>query len=392
MPLASTTARLRSAIAEEQAADTFFPKDTGITLLQQVAQLKARLDVYDAHANVPFPAVNQHTFIPASVVPKPTPFDGCPEICEHFVVSISNFLGLTLSPPTPTSDAFLQVFNRNYAGYDLELEARHAYPDMRQSEVQDTMPYIQQWRQGIRAQPRNFEEFDRVEACRQSLRPAGLRSLATYQGNIHNFAELIGAVKRVQIQREEERRAEQQRRPVHTSSSAARQDQRDLRGSWASSHGSSSAVQPRGNLGGNIGNSSRPRMDNVKRPEVQPPSRGNSTGSADGPSSTSTDVDHATTDMPSDNDQHGPEYATVERLLQQLYLHGNITASSQTYLRGSDVKSLTLPRADANTAPRLGTPSSSAPPSTRMNTRPRTNFALLEASWKFANHYDQFLL
>ncbi|KAL7748187.1 hypothetical protein RI367_006371 [Sorochytrium milnesiophthora] len=189
-----------------QAAGTFFPKDTGITLLQQVAQLKARLDVYDAHANVPSPAVTQHTFIPASMVPKPTPFDGRPENREHFVVSINNFLGLTLSPQTPTSvkvrafglylgdepcrwfgdliaaqphlledyDAFLQALNRNYAGYDHELEARHA------------------------ALPRNFEEFDRVEACRQSLRPAVLRLLASYQGNKQNFAELIDAVKRVQ--------------------------------------------------------------------------------------------------------------------------------------------------------------------------------------------------
>ncbi|KAL7745862.1 hypothetical protein RI367_008826, partial [Sorochytrium milnesiophthora] len=187
----------------------------GITLLRQVAQLKARLDVYDAHANVPSPTVNQHTSIPASMVPKPTLFDGRPENREHFVVSINNFLGLTLSPQTPTSvkvrafglylddepcrwfgdliaaqlhlledyDAFLEVFNRNYAGYDLELEARHAYHNMRQSEVQETMLYIQQWRQATRALPRNFEEFDRVEACRQSLRPAVLRSLAPYEGN-----------------------------------------------------------------------------------------------------------------------------------------------------------------------------------------------------------------
>ncbi|KAL7747334.1 hypothetical protein RI367_007236 [Sorochytrium milnesiophthora] len=98
-----TLAQLNSAIAEMQAADTFFPKDTGITLLQQVAQLKARLEVFDAHVNAPSPAVNQHTSIPASMVPKPTPFDGRPENREHFVVSINNFLGLTLSPQTPTS-------------------------------------------------------------------------------------------------------------------------------------------------------------------------------------------------------------------------------------------------------------------------------------------------
>ncbi|KAL7751654.1 hypothetical protein RI367_003120 [Sorochytrium milnesiophthora] len=135
-----TLAQLNSAIAEMQAADTFFPKDTGITLLQQVAQLKARLEVFDAHVNAPSPAVNQLTSIPASMVPKPTPFDGRPENREHFVVSINNFLGLTLSPQTPTSvkphllddhDAFLHAFNRNYAGYDLELEARHAYHKMR---------------------------------------------------------------------------------------------------------------------------------------------------------------------------------------------------------------------------------------------------------------------
>ncbi|KAL7745896.1 hypothetical protein RI367_008791 [Sorochytrium milnesiophthora] len=169
-----TLAQLNSAMAEMQAADTFFPKDMGITLLQQVAQLKARLDVYDAHANVPSPAVNQHTSIPASMVPKPTPFDGRPENREHFVVSINNFLGLTLSPQTPTSvkvrafgldlgdepcrwfgdliaaqshlledyDDFLQALNRNYGGYDLELDARHAYHNMRQPEVQDTMLYI----------------------------------------------------------------------------------------------------------------------------------------------------------------------------------------------------------------------------------------------------------
>ncbi|KAL7748913.1 hypothetical protein RI367_005561 [Sorochytrium milnesiophthora] len=244
-----TLAQLNSAIAQMQAADTFFPKGTGITLLHLVAQLKARLDVSDAH--VP------------RMVPKPTPFDGRRENRKPFVVSINNFLGLTPSPQTPTSvkvrgfglylgdepcrgfgdliaaqphlledyDAFLQAFNRNYAGYDLELEARHAYHNMRRSEVQDTMLYIQQWRQAFRALLLNFEEFDRVEACRQSLRPAVLRSLAPYQGNIHNFAELIDAVKRFQIQREEERHAEQQRRPAHTSSSAARQDQRNLRGS-----------------------------------------------------------------------------------------------------------------------------------------------------------------
>ncbi|KAL7748091.1 hypothetical protein RI367_006637 [Sorochytrium milnesiophthora] len=156
-------AQLNSAIAEMQAADTFFPKGTGITLLQHVAQLKARLDVYDAHVNMPSLAVDQHTFIPASMVPRPNPFDGCPENLEHFVVSINSFLGLTLSPQTPTSvkvrafglylgdepcrwfgdlmtaqphlledyDAFLQAFNRNYAGYDLELEARHSYHSMR---------------------------------------------------------------------------------------------------------------------------------------------------------------------------------------------------------------------------------------------------------------------
>ncbi|KAL7751171.1 hypothetical protein RI367_003376 [Sorochytrium milnesiophthora] len=183
-------------MAEMQAADTFFPKDTGIALLQQVAQLKARLDVYDAHAKAPSPAVNQHTFIPASMVSKPTPFDGRPESREHFVVSIINFLGLTLSPQALTSvkvrafglylgdepcrwfgdliaaqphvlehyDAFLQAVNRNYAGTDLELEARHAYHNMRQFEVPDTMLYIQQWIQAIKALLRNFEEVDRVKA------------------------------------------------------------------------------------------------------------------------------------------------------------------------------------------------------------------------------------
>ncbi|KAL7751173.1 hypothetical protein RI367_003378 [Sorochytrium milnesiophthora] len=182
--------------AGKRSADTFFPKDTGITLRQQVAQLKARLDVYEAHANVPSPAVNQHTCIPASMVPKPTPFDGRPKNREHFVVSINNYLGLTLSPQTPTSykvraiglylgdepcrwfgdliaaqphvlehyDAFLQAVNRNYAGTDLELEARHAYHNMRQFEVPDTMLYIQQWIQATKALLRNFEEFDRVKA------------------------------------------------------------------------------------------------------------------------------------------------------------------------------------------------------------------------------------
>ncbi|KAL7745955.1 hypothetical protein RI367_008735 [Sorochytrium milnesiophthora] len=158
-----------------QAADTFFPKETGITLLQQVAQLKARLDVYDAHANVPSPAVNQHTSIPASMVPKPTPSDGRPENREHIVISVRAFgpyLGdepcrwfgdLIAAQPhlLEDYDAFLQAFNRNYAGYDLELEARPAYHNMHQSEAQNTMLYIQQWRQATRALPRNFEDFDR---------------------------------------------------------------------------------------------------------------------------------------------------------------------------------------------------------------------------------------
>ncbi|KAL7747709.1 hypothetical protein RI367_006998 [Sorochytrium milnesiophthora] len=132
----NTLAELNSVIAEMQAADTIILRDTGKNLLQRVAQLKARLDVYDAQFNVPSLAVDQHTFIPASMVPRPNPFDGCPENLEHFVVSINSFLGLTLSPQTPTSvkphlldiyDAFLQAFHCNYAGYDLELEARHSY-------------------------------------------------------------------------------------------------------------------------------------------------------------------------------------------------------------------------------------------------------------------------
>ncbi|KAL7745945.1 hypothetical protein RI367_008743 [Sorochytrium milnesiophthora] len=77
------------------------------------------------------------------MVPKCTSFDGRPENRVHFVGTINNFLELTLSQETPTSvkfsdliasqphlledyDAFLLAFNRNYAGYDLELEARHA--------------------------------------------------------------------------------------------------------------------------------------------------------------------------------------------------------------------------------------------------------------------------
>ncbi|KAL7748395.1 hypothetical protein RI367_006086 [Sorochytrium milnesiophthora] len=181
-------------------------KDTGITLLQKVAQLKARHEVYDTHANMPHPAVNQPTFIAASMVPKPTPFEGRPENRASFVIYISHFLELTLTPQTLPSvkvrigvylggelcrwfseftaaqphlledyDAFLHAVTRNYTGYDLDLEARHAYHNMRQSEIQDTMLSTQQWRQATTALPRNFEEFDRVEACRRSLVVAILR-------------------------------------------------------------------------------------------------------------------------------------------------------------------------------------------------------------------------
>ncbi|KAL7745938.1 hypothetical protein RI367_008752 [Sorochytrium milnesiophthora] len=184
--------------------------DTGITLLQHVTHLKVRLDVYDAHANVTSPAVNMHTFIPASMVPKPTPFDGRLENREQFLGTIINFLGLTVSPQTPTSvkvrafglylgdepcrwfgnliaaqphllkdcDAFLQAFNRNYADYDLELEEPRAYHYMRQSEVQNTVLYSQQWMQATRALPRNFEALDRMEACHKSLHLGVWRSLA----------------------------------------------------------------------------------------------------------------------------------------------------------------------------------------------------------------------
>ncbi|KAL7745899.1 hypothetical protein RI367_008790, partial [Sorochytrium milnesiophthora] len=40
-------------------------------------------------------------------------------------------------------------------------------------------------------------------------------------------------------------------------------------------------------------------------------------------------INHATTDIHSDNGQHEPEYATLERLWQQLYHQGSITASWQ---------------------------------------------------------------
>ncbi|KAL7746882.1 hypothetical protein RI367_007818, partial [Sorochytrium milnesiophthora] len=358
-------------------------KDTGITLLQKVAQLKARHEVYDTHANMPHPAVNQHTFIAASMVPKPTPFEGRPENRASFVIYSSHFLGLTLTPQTPPSvkvrigvylgnelcrwfseftaaqphlledyDAFLHAVTRNYTGYDLDLEARHAYHNMRQSEIQDTMLSTQQWRQATTALPRNFEEFDRVEACliddvmrvqvhceeecpaEQQRRPShvmndplntdsegellvvlrrpveiGRSNIASSSRKISNEAqEVVDDVKRVQVQCEEEGLAEQQRRPAHISSFAARQNQGTHRGAT-------------------IGNSTPPRTDNAQRHDVQHPLCGDNTRSSDGASSPSMDVDPASTEVPSDKGQHRPEYATLERLLQLLYHRGNITAS-----------------------------------------------------------------
>ncbi|KAL7745918.1 hypothetical protein RI367_008768 [Sorochytrium milnesiophthora] len=331
-----TLAQFNSAIAEMQAADTFFHNDPGTTLLQPVAQLRTRIDVYDAHANCLIPR------------PQHTPFDGRPKKSEHFVVSLNNFLGLTLSLQTPTSvkvrafglylgeepcrwfgdliaaqphlledyDAYLQAFNRNYAGNDLELGARHAYHNMRQS-----------------------EEFDSVEACRQSLRPAVLRSLAPYQGNLHSFAELIDAVKRVQIQREEERRAEQQHRlpPLK-------------------------APHPRSHLA------------------VQHTSHGNNTRSADGPSATSMDVDHATTD--------------IERLWQQLYHHGNITASWQDLPPRVRRQKFDITSGRCKYCHQTGHAIKQCPVLYQDELKISDqdyDAALLEASWKFPNLYDKFL-
>ncbi|KAL7746852.1 hypothetical protein RI367_007787 [Sorochytrium milnesiophthora] len=87
--------------------------------------------------------------------------------------------------------------------------------------------------------------------------------------------------------------------------------------------------------------------------------------------------------MPSDKGQHGPEYATLERLWQQLYHQATSLPRGKTYLRGCKYCHQT------------GRAIKQCPVLYQDELKTSDHYydaALLEASWKFSNHYDQFLL
>ncbi|KAL7745888.1 hypothetical protein RI367_008801 [Sorochytrium milnesiophthora] len=133
---------LNSAIAELQAADTFFFKETSITPLRTslISGLASKFMTRTPTRLIPR-SISIHMFpqIPTSVMVRALGLCLREERCQWSA-------GLLKAQPHLLGhyDLFLQACNHNNAGYDLELEARHAYHNMRQSEVQDTMLYIQQ--------------------------------------------------------------------------------------------------------------------------------------------------------------------------------------------------------------------------------------------------------
>ncbi|KAL7745946.1 hypothetical protein RI367_008744, partial [Sorochytrium milnesiophthora] len=95
--------------------------------------------------------------------------------------------------------------------------------------------------------------------------------------------------------------------------------------------------------------------------------------------------------MPSDKGQHGPEYATLERLWQQLYHHGNITASWQDLPSRVRRQKFDITSGRCKYCHQTGHAIKQCPVLYQDELK-TYDAALLEASWKFSNHYDQFLL